>query len=342
MVLGQSNPATPGERWLSLSDTMLPTLVAHADWGTAPAKRWMTYAVRAGDRYEVASSEPVGDAHTLLQRLRSIGGEGPIVVGFDFPIGVAAHYAARAGVNDFLAWLPRLGTGGWGRFYDVAERREEIGTRRPFYPMRNGRRGETPQSHLFGALGVNSVDDLRRQCERRHQARRAASPLFWTLGAQQVGKAAISGWREVLGPELRNPSLAMAIWPFSGRMQDVLRPGSLVVVETYPAEFYHHLGVVWPPSSPGQKSGKRSQGDRAANAPSLLAWADSCGVNLRPDLRKAIRHGFGPSPSGEDPFDATVGLFGMLNILMGLRPIYEPEAEAIRKIEGWIFGQRAS
>lgn len=336
---GQSGLTTQSENSLPFPVTMRPSLVAHADWGTAATKRWMTCAIRAGDRYVVGPPEPVGDTHTLLRRLRSMGLGGPVIIGFDFPIGVATSYARQAGVDDFLAWLPRLGAEEWHRFYDVAERPEEISTRRPFYPFRPG---GTSQSHLLDALGMNTADDIRRQCELHHPDRPAASPLFWTLGAQQVGKAAISGWREVLGPGLQDPELSVAIWPFSGRLREVLKPGHLVIVETYPAEFYHHLGVVWTSGRPGQKSGKRSQIDRAANAPPLLAWADATRVDLHLAMQDAIRNGFGTSASGEDRFDATIGLFGMLNVLLGHRRIDEPKSEEIRGIEGWIFGQRAT
>lgn len=336
---GQSGPTTQSENSLPFPATMCPSLVAHADWGTAPKKRWMTCAIRAGDRYAVGPPEPVGDTSTLLQRLRSIGVEGPVIVGFDFPIGVAASYAQKAGVNEFLAWLPRLGTAEWDRFYDVAERPEEISTRRPFYPFRPG---GTRLRYLLDAVRITTAVDLLRCCERPHPNRPAASPLFWTLGAKQVGKAAISGWREVLGPGLRDPELSMAIWPFSGHLSELLRPGRLVVVETYPAEFYHHLGVVWSSSLAGQKSGKRSQAARAANALPLVQWADASGVDLDPALKESIRNGFGPSSSGEDQFDATIGLFGMLNVLLGHHVIGEPGNEEIRKIEGWIFGQRAT
>jgi hypothetical protein len=79
-----------------------------------------------------------------------------------------------------------------------------------------------------------------------------------------------------------------------------------------------------------------------ANATPLLAWAGVGGVDLHPALQNDIRDGFGPLPDGEDPFDATVGLFGMLNLLQGDPGIDEPVSEEIRKIEGWIFGQRAT
>jgi hypothetical protein len=52
-----------------------------------------------------------------------------------------------------------------------------------------------------------------------------------------------------------------------------------------------------------------------------------------------ILDGFGPSPEGEDPFDATVGLLGMINVSLGYKPPGEPDDKVTRKIEGWIFGQ---
>jgi hypothetical protein len=52
-----------------------------------------------------------------------------------------------------------------------------------------------------------------------------------------------------------------------------------------------------------------------------------------------ILDGFGPSPEGEDPFDATVGLMGMLKAILADKTAMEPDDRVIRKIEGWIFGQ---
>ena len=46
--------------------------------------------------------------------------------------------------------------------------------------------------------------------------------------------------------------------------------------------------------------------------------------------------GFGLSLDGEDRFDAVVGLFGMLNVVLGRRSCAEPPG---LKVGGWIFGQ---
>ena len=81
------------------------------------------------------------------------------------------------------------------------------------------------------------------------------------------------------------------------------------------------------------------QADRAANAPALLACARALKVALAPPLAAAIENGFGAAPDGEDPFDSTVGLFGMLNVLSGARAASEPDDPLVRKVEGWILGQ---
>jgi hypothetical protein len=250
---------------------MHPILIAHADWGSAPKKRWLARATLQRDgRYRAHAPEPVGNARTLLARLQADAGpDGAILLGFDFPIGLPAAYAQRAGVADFLSLLPRLGHDEWADFYRVAERPAEISLHTPFYPQRPG---DTRQQHLLDGLGVKTIDVLRRRCDRATSDRRAACPLFWTLGGQQVGKAAIRGWREVLVPALRATEIDLTIWPFSGTLYELIRPGRIVVAETYPAEFYAHLGVAFAPSRPGRRSGKRVQSDRAANAGTLLAW----------------------------------------------------------------------
>ena len=328
---GGGGAAVGPERW--------PRLVAHADWGTAPGKRWMARAVWLGGRYWAGPPERVGEAGTLLARLRAEAGGGGVLVGFDFPIGVPAAYAERVGIREFAAVLPRLGHEEWARFYDVAERPEEVSLWRPFYPRRPG---GTSQRQLVEALGVGTIDDLRRRCELRSERRKAAAPLFWTLGAQQVGRAAIGGWRDVLGPAARDPEAGVALWPFEGAFGALLGSGKTVVVETYPAEFYGHLGVAWRTATAGGRSGKRWRDDRAANGPVLAGWAEEAGVGLDPDLGRLLGEGFGPGEAGEDPFDAVVGLLGMLNVVLGRRPAGDPVEEASRRVEGWILGQTAA
>jgi hypothetical protein len=84
--------------------------------------------------------------------------------------------------------------------------------------------------------------------------------------------------------------------------------------------------------------GKRSPAARQGGASALLDWAEWARLALIPELGTTLQDGFGSAPAGEDAFDAVVGLFGMLNLVLGLRPLEEP-AGWLRKIEDWILGQ---
>jgi hypothetical protein len=246
------------------------------------------------------------------------------LVGFDFPIGIPAAYARLAGVTEFKSFLRELGDGSWADFYNVATVPSEISLRRPFYPFRPGGKR---QVHLLNALGVHSIDELRRECEREQPGRRAACPLFWTLGANQVGKGAIVGWRDVLAPALNNRR-DVSLWPFDGDFHGLLQPGKIVIAETYPAECCGWL-------LPAIK-GKGKQEVRRAIGPHLTEWAASLGLALEPALLGMIKEGF---PEGDDAFDAVAGLFGMVEVALGRRKSGEPSEDRVRNVEGWILGQ---
>jgi hypothetical protein len=128
--------------------------------------------------------------------------------------------------------------------------------------------------------------------------------------------------------------LDLKLWPFDGRLDELLARHRFVVTETYPAEFYRHLGL-------NLKGGKGEQIVRRSNARPLLAWVSTAGVELDPALRAQIEDGFGAGASGDDRFDAVVGLFGMLNVVLGRRPSGEPDDDSVRRIEGWILGRTA-
>jgi hypothetical protein len=52
--------------------------------------------------------------------------------------------------------------------------------------------------------------------------------------------------------------------------------------------------------------------------------------------------GVGPGNDGEDPFEALVGVLGMLNVLLGHRQTGEPTDDSVRRVEVWILGQVGS
>jgi hypothetical protein len=254
----------------------------------------------------------------------------PTLAGFDFPIGVPAAYARKAKFARFTELLEAVGTGDWSAFYRVCDSDVEISLCRPFYPRVSSSKAR--QAHLLDALGVDSIDVLRRLCERQTQTRKAACSLFWTLGGNQVGKAAISGWQSVLQPARRQGAL---LWPFDGDLAGLSQTNRLVICETYPAEAYEHVGVRFAPGA-----SKQRQTDRRAATASLLARSFKYGIEFSDAMRDALADGFGPLKSGEDPFDAALGLLGMIEVVDGRRAAAPTSIEAFDS-EGWIFGQAA-
>lgn len=246
----------------SSSIRALPDLVVHADWSARPRNRWCAIArLEADGHYRASAPEPVENLDTYFRRLRARAGQDAVVLaGFDFPIGLPARYANMIGLTDFRSALPRLGRDQWRDFYQPAESHADISLGRPFYPNASGRAGEHKRAHLLSKLELRDMRDLKRRCE--HQA----ESLFWLIGPKQVGKAAISGWKDLLAPALESDD-AVSIWPFDGRLSDLLERPGIVVAETYPAEMYRHLGLEI------LKGSKKRQRDRAADAPTMRAWA---------------------------------------------------------------------
>lgn len=300
----------------------------HADWSTDPRKRWMAAARRDGGRWIVSAPAPVGDVGAFRDRILAAGER--TLAGFDFPIGVPAAYGAMTGLADFPTALQVFGKHpDWTNFYTVGNTAAEISMRRPFYPNVSAKGVE--RAALVHGLQVASFADLLRACERGGVNRRTACALFWTLGGNQVGKAAIAGWREILQPAVASGA---RLWPFDGDLA-TLAASALTIAETYPADAYLMVGAPFLPSE-----SKRRQSDRQAKAPALRAWAQSADVDLADGCLAQVDDGFGASASGEDAFDALAGLLKMIVIATGCRPeATEPFSDEVTRWEGWILGR---
>lgn len=300
-------------------------IALHADWSMHAAKRYHAMARRMDDFWDVTAPRLVGDPMALLRPLLAEGV--PVAMGLDLPLGLPRAYAAHCAEADFPAFLrARLAT---PDFFAVNETLATISRERPFYPAR-GVKGMTRLSHAL-ALGMRDAGDLSRQCDRATALRPAGAPVFWTLGANQSGKAAISAWRDWLGPALAEGA-PLSLWPFEGGLHALLRPGRAVLAEVYPAEALRQLGLKLAGS-------KRDQGARQALAPALhdaIARA-----RARPDaaLEAAIADGFGSEAAGEDRLDCVLGLLCMLQVLDGRRGDHVPADPWIRHWEGWVLGQ---
>lgn len=314
---------------------MLPDVVVHADWGTHPKKRVAAIATLSNDRYFIDATRQVGEAGPPRERLGvPAGHSGKALIGFDFPIGLPVAYAQRAGIDAFRDVIEQFGAGDWGDFFRVCVRPDEIHLRRPFFPHSCPKPGMYRREDLTNGLGL-SWEELHRRCDLKTASNGAASPMFWTLGGKQVGKAAISGWREFIQPLLCGGG-DVALWPFDGLLPELLPRHSCVIVETYPAVMYGQLGLKFPG---GKGGGKTSQPARRALGPAMLAAADRLGAHFASTARNEVLDGFGASRDGEDRFDAMTGLLGMIqHVLDGASE--PPDHPSIRSIEGWMVGQQ--
>ena len=249
-----------------------------------------------------------------------------MVLGVDFPLGLPRAYVAKhVTAPDFPHFLRSLTH--HPDFFAVCPNLASVSGARPFYPLR-GVAGMTRLAHAR-ALGLADAMAISRLCDRATAERPAGAPLFWTLGANQSGKAAISAWRDMLLPALAGPT-PPALWPFDGPLAALLAPSRVVIAETYPAEALRHLGLRLAGS-------KRRQTDRAALAPLLGAALLRLGVTGALDLAG----GFGSDAAGEDRFDSVLGLLCVLQVVDGTRPDFIPDDPWIRQWEGWVLGQTA-
>lgn len=289
----------------------------------------MTVAIRCEARWHLSSPEPVGDTSDLLERLkRRAVSPGAVLVGFDFPIGLPAHYGEKTGLPHFRAALTALGQGEWADWFTVCDEARQISILRPFYPMRPG---GTSRANLLTGLTL-TAEQVLRLCEKGTPHRSPACSIFWTLGGNQVGKGAISGWQEILKPNLN----LLKVWPFDGTIEDLSQSANMIVAETYPGEVYHQLEL------PRRGWSKRKQAGRRHVAPMLEARITKRGYHLAEGFYELIKDGFTASLSGEDEFDALVGMLGMLDVVEGHRPEGFPTDPRTMQWEGWILGQAPS
>lgn len=307
-----------------------PTLIAHCDWGKDPKKRWMVTAVWTGKVWAINAPEPVGDTGSLIDHLRArTTRQGAIMIGFDFPIGLPMHYAQQLEIGSFRQFLQALATPEWAKWLSVCADAEDISLRRPFYPIRTKKKGEIQKAHLLDALGAANSKALLRRCERGGPGQTEACLLFWTLGANQVGKAMLAGWQEIIVPQRDR----VAIWPFDGRLDQLLEGERVILCETYPADVYKSLNL--PPKHLWAKS---NQAGRELCAPALTEWllrhADPSA-----ELLDDVQDGFGSGATGEDAFDALVGLLGMIDVIEGRRAEAAPATTDVTRWEGWILGR---
>ena len=265
----------------STSAATLPALVVAADWGTDERKRWMARAVLEDQQtYQVYPPEPVGDQGSLPSRLRAQAPRGAIVLGVDFPIGLPRIYADRCGFASFRDAIERIEGGDFRHFFEVSD---QPTIEQPFYPPPTGKKGEYTRARLARGLGVGSLSEMLRRCDRRTPDRPAAEGLFFTLGGKQVGRAAIDGWTNLVQPWRDR----VRLWPFDGEFGELIAEEEIVIAEIYPAEGYRHLGFAM---GAGTGRSKRRREHRRTVSTKLLG-CEGPGIRISHAARSLDRVG---------------------------------------------------
>ena len=272
--------------------------------------------------YAIHPPEAVGEVHTLITRLQAQAGAGQsVLLGFDFPIGLPRHYAHEMNLKTLRSALPKFGRGEWGNFFELSNTPSRY---QPFSPLDSKTKGS--KTALTNALG-GSLDHVKRRCEREARA----ETLFFTMGAKQVGRGAIVGWRDVIRPALDQ----VKIWPFDGELVELIQQPGVTIAEIYPGAAYAPLGIVI-----GKLKRKKSKQEHraAALAPLTTEWPIKHAL-LDGYAKRQFADGF----ATEDDFDAMVGVLSMLQVVCGGRPSGEPRGDrAATDIEGWILGLQHS
>lgn len=296
--------------------------LVHSDWSVLPAKRWTAVARPSQGGWLIESLAPTPPSGQFLDDCFKQGTR--TLAGFDFPIGLPKAYTETTGL-DFLDLLSNPCSARAHRFFAPAETLFEISPAQPFYRTHpaGGRHRD-----LYERLGCASFDELLRECDKATESRLRAESIFWTVGAKQVGKAALCGWREILIPARRRGA---RLWPFDGPLA-ALDSDTLTIAEAYPAEASRHVGIKG-------AIGKRSQQGRRAGGHILHEWASRHRVRFDPEIEQRMRNGFGARGDGEDAFDALAGLCGMIEVVDGRRAEMPADSIASGKTEGWILGQ---
>jgi hypothetical protein len=303
-------------------------IAAHSDWSVDERKRWMTVGRTHGGGWILDAPHPTGRVGTILQRLASAASGEPVLFGIDCPIGLPRPYGRQlegyASFPDFLKSLPFDAS-----FFQVARTLDEVSLYRPFFPAGNIS-GKGYKADLAKALGLPDAAAMWRRVDLKTADRPAAGQLFWTLGANQCGKAALAAWRDLLMPALREKQVKL--WPFDGKLVDLLVAGQPVISETYPAEAMRQVGLKL-------NGSKQSQDARRGLASGIFAVLSKLQIRPSEALRSEIEAGFGSKKSGEDPFDSFVGALGMINVINGNRGDGSPDPAD--QWEGWVLGQMA-
>jgi hypothetical protein len=232
---------------------------------------------------------------------------GSVLCAFDVPLGVPKGYLAAFAKSSkrqaihFLQFLRESAK--LPEFFRSVQRAQEWSIQRPFFSVPGGDGALNAFRNQARKLGI---DELDRQIDKVT----GAKPVFVTSGIPgSVGSAAIALWCELI--PLLSKERPFRVWPFEGKLPELLAAGAVIVGEIYPGATYAAALAEAIPS-PRIRVAKTRIGVRRTALRTLEAmpWVKNLGIKL-----DNLEH----AEQSEDDFDACLTAAGLLRcVLQGL------------------------
>lgn len=281
-----------------------PMIIIAVDWSKDSSKRAAYRAEPANGT--VSRVTPCTGLEQLLHYASAL--EAPALIGIDAAIGFPTSPWNRLVGNapdrpgSFIDFL--LGDGVPPRFFDPVAHPEEWSPSRPFIRPPAGR-------WSLKAFAEASADGLRRRVDSLLHAQ----PIFVTSGLPgSVGSGTRAIWQEMIRARGRTQ---FSVWPFQGRLTDLLNPRIPVIAEIYPKACY---GIALADELPAPlvaiSKTREAARETALERLSGADWVARHRVALQ-DLDVARRN--------EDDFDALLSAAALMRLVLERAPLEGPE-----------------
>ena len=304
-----------------------PKYFLAADWAKDSLKR----SVYLADVSKRVVRRMTPDMPWTLGRVLALGEtlsvDGPVVVGFDVPLGVPESYLVAAAtqpgwdsVSTFLDLISRCVD--MPEYFLSTTECTQWSLARPFFIVPKGDGGKTRYVEVARRNGV----ELLRGIDKRTRA----NSTFITAGIPgSVGSAACSLWQELaplLGME-RN----FRVWPFEGELPALLEATPIVLAEIYPRAAYATALLHAKREERPRLDIAKTKGPVRCDALATfrdMPWIRKNEIRLE-DLDKA--------QVSEDDFDALMTAAALLRCELEGVPLHEP-CNDVSRSEGGILG----
>ena len=249
-----------------------------------------------------------------------------VLIGVDAPIGLPVAYARAAGIDRFLPWLRRADGAGSRA---VVPRRGESGGHRcgpTLLPAAAGRGASCPP-------GGGSRPVVVRRPPPRLRPLAAVGPTRGVAVLDDGRQPGRQGCGDAVGRSRQRPGGAGVALRRRPR-----GPGSRAAGRSSPRPTRPPSAGTWA----WRGARVRASAVRPIASAAPRPWPappDDWAWSSRRTSRAALHDGFGAASTGEDAYDAFVGLLGVVNVLRGGRSAGPPPgAPHATTVEGWILG----